>query len=100
MKEKLNVSFKMEDDYLPPLKTLATISFVILLCSMPLFALNGGIGEYVREYFGIIWHISMFFFINKLVTPIIISNTDSFKDVKVLAKGEVEEKAEMLRVEK
>ena len=65
MKEKLNVSFKMEDDYLPPLKTLATISFVILLCSMPLFALNGGIGEYVREYFGIIWHISMFFFINK-----------------------------------
>ena len=69
MKEKLNVSFKMEDDYLPPLKTLATISFVILLCSMPLFAFNGGIGEYVREYFGIIWHISMFFFINKLATP-------------------------------
>ena len=36
----------------------------------------------------------------RTVTPIIISNTDSFKDVKVLAKGEVEEKAEMLRVEK
>ena len=36
----------------------------------------------------------------KDTTPIIISNTDSFKDVKVLAKGEVEEKAEMLRVEK
>ena len=69
MKEKLNVSFKMEDDYLPPLKTLATISFVILLCSMPLFAFNSGIGEYVRKYFGIIWHISMFFFINKLATP-------------------------------
>ena len=25
MKEKLNVSFKMEDDYLPHIKTLATI---------------------------------------------------------------------------
>ena len=36
----------------------------------------------------------------RTVPPIIISNTDSFKDVKVLAKGEVEEKAEMLRVEK
>lgn len=36
----------------------------------------------------------------RTVTPIIISNTDAFKDVKVLAKGQIEEKAEMIRVEK
>lgn len=36
----------------------------------------------------------------KTVTPIIISNTDMFKDVKVLAKGKIEEKDEMIKVEK
>ena len=36
----------------------------------------------------------------KTVTPIIISNTDAYSDVKVLAKGDIDEKAEMLRVEK
>ena len=36
----------------------------------------------------------------RTVTPIIISNTDSFKDVKVLAKGEINEKAEMISVER
>ncbi|WP_455544242.1 glucose PTS transporter subunit IIA [Intestinibacter sp.] len=36
----------------------------------------------------------------RTVTPIIISNTDAFKDVKVLAKGQINEKAEILSVEK
>ena len=36
----------------------------------------------------------------KTVTPIIISNTDAYSDVKVLANGDIDEKAEMLRVEK
>lgn len=36
----------------------------------------------------------------KTVTPIIISNTDAYSDVKVLANGDIDENAEMLRVEK
>ncbi|MDY2737186.1 PTS transporter subunit IIABC [Intestinibacter sp.] len=36
----------------------------------------------------------------KTVTPIIISNTDAYSDVKVLANGDIDEKAEMLKVEK
>lgn len=36
----------------------------------------------------------------KTVTPIIISNTDAYSDVKVLANGDIDEKAEVLRVEK
>ena len=36
----------------------------------------------------------------RTVTPIIISNTDEFKNVKVLAKGEINEKAEMISVER
>ncbi|MGM9530798.1 glucose PTS transporter subunit IIA [Intestinibacter sp.] len=36
----------------------------------------------------------------KTVTPIIISNTDVYSDVKVLANGDIDENAEMLRVEK
>jgi len=36
----------------------------------------------------------------KTVTPIIISNTDAYSDVKVLANGDINEKAEVLRVEK
>lgn len=69
MKQKAAVWFKTEEDHLPPLKTLATIAFLLLILSMPLFAFSGGIGEYVREYFGIVWHFSMFFFICKLPAP-------------------------------
>lgn len=69
MKKFFYTIFKIENDSLPSLKTLSTISFVLLICSMPLFAFNGGIGEYVREYVGLIWHFSMFFFIFKLPTP-------------------------------
>ncbi len=36
----------------------------------------------------------------KTITPIIISNTDMYKDVIALANGEVEEKAEILKIEK
>lgn len=36
----------------------------------------------------------------RTVTPVIISNTDAYSDVKVLANGDVEEATEMLRVEK
>ncbi len=69
MSEKIKKWFKLEEDYLPPLKTLSVISFLLLICSAPLFAFSGGIGEYIREYVGLVWHFSMFFFINKLNTP-------------------------------
>lgn len=36
----------------------------------------------------------------RTVTPVIVSNTDTFKDVVVLANGDIDEKAEMLKVEK
>lgn len=58
-----------EKDYLPSLKKLSLISFVLLVCFSPLFIFKDGIGEYIREYTGLIWHISMFFFICKLNTP-------------------------------
>lgn len=61
--------FTPEADHLPPLKTLSTIGFALLVISMPFFAFTSGTGQYVREYLGLIWHISMFFFINKLPTP-------------------------------
>lgn len=69
MKEKLAVWFKPEQDHLPPLKTLAIIGFALLICSMPLFAFTDGLGQYIREYLGLVWHLSMFFFICKLQTP-------------------------------
>lgn len=69
MKRKMQSWFTIENDTLPPLRTLAVISFVLLLSSMWLFMFNGGIGEYIREYFGLIWHFSMFFLIIKLPTP-------------------------------
>lgn len=69
MKEKIVSWLKPESDHLPPLKTLTVIAFSLLVVSMPLFSFSGGIGEYVREYMGLIWHFSMFFFISKLPTP-------------------------------
>ena len=61
--------FKLEKDDLPPLKTLTMISFLLLVISTPFFAFHSGIGQYIREYLGLIWHLSMFFFIMKLQTP-------------------------------
>lgn len=61
--------FSLESDYLPPLETLARIGFGLLVISMPLFAFHGGSGEYLREYVGLIWHLVMFFFIQKLPIP-------------------------------
>lgn len=69
MKEKLSSCFKAEDDHLPPLKTLSVIAFALLVASTPFFAFNSGTGQYIREYLGLVWHLSMFFFINKLSTP-------------------------------
>lgn len=69
MKDKFALWFKPEEDHLPPLKTLTVIAFSLLVVSMPLFSFSGGIGEYIREYMGLIWHFSMFFFISKLPTP-------------------------------
>ena len=61
---------KMSKDCLPPLKTLSIISFMLFLCGAVLFPFeDGGIMTYIREYAGLLWHISMFFFINKLPTP-------------------------------
>lgn len=60
----------LEEDHLPSLKFLAIVSFVLLLCGAALFPFDdGGIMTYIREYEGLIWHLSMFFFINKLPTP-------------------------------
>lgn len=69
MKEKLSIWFKAEDDHLPPLKTLSIIGFALLIVSMPFFAFTSGTGQYIREYLGLVWHLSMFFFICKLPTP-------------------------------
>lgn len=66
---KIKEVFRPEADHLPPLKTLSVISFALLLVSTPLFAFTSGVGQYVREYVGLIWHLSMFFFICKLPTP-------------------------------
>lgn len=60
---------KLEDDYLPSLHILTLISFSLLVLSTPLFAFQDGIGQYIREYFGLFWHLSMYFFIMKLPTP-------------------------------
>lgn len=65
----LRSAFKLESDHLPSLKTLSIISFALLIISMPLFAFTSGVGQYVREYFGLVWHLSMFFFIWKLPVP-------------------------------
>lgn len=69
MKEKLARWFAPEEDHLPRLETLAVISFVLLLVSTPLFSFSEGLGQYIREYMGLFWHFSMFFFISKLPTP-------------------------------
>ena len=61
--------FKIEEDHLPSLHTLSIISFTLLIISTPLFIFTEGIGQYVREYLGLVWHLSMFFFINKLPAP-------------------------------
>ena len=68
MKEKLSSCFKAEDDHLPPLKTLSVIAFALLVASTPFFAFNSGTGQYIREYLGLVWHLSMFFLsINSLL---------------------------------
>lgn len=61
--------FELEKDHLPPLKTLAVTAFALLVFSTPFFAFTSGTGQYIREYLGLVWHLSMFFFINKLPTP-------------------------------
>ena len=66
---KIKKWFTPEGDHLPPLKTLAAIGFTLRVISMPFFAFTSGAGQYAREYLGLIWHLSMFFFINKLPTP-------------------------------
>ena len=61
---------KTNKDFLPSLKTLSVISFILFLCGAVLFPFeDGGIMTYIREYAGLFWHISMFFFISKLPTP-------------------------------
>ena len=62
-------AFALEADHLPPLKTLSIIAFALLIASTPLFAFTEGAGQYLREYLGLIWHLSMFFFICKLPAP-------------------------------
>lgn len=61
--------FHLESDGLPQLKTLSVVGFSLLLVSTPFFAFTSGTGQYIREYLGLVWHLSMFFFINKLPTP-------------------------------
>lgn len=68
-KFRKNKWFSLEEDYLPPLETLARLGFGLLVLSMPLFAFHGGSGEYLREYVGLVWHLVMFFLIQKLPTP-------------------------------
>ena len=65
----LKAAFTFEGDHLPPLKTLATVAFALLLVSAPFFAFTEGTGQYLREYLGLVWHLSMFFFICKLPCP-------------------------------
>jgi hypothetical protein len=60
---------KGAEDYLPSLRTVATIALVLMLIPLPLFVFKDGTGAYVREYLGILWHLSMFFLIAKLPTP-------------------------------
>lgn len=60
---------ELEEDHLPSMRILTMISFALLLVSTPFFAFNSGTGQYMREYLGLIWHLSMFFFIMKLPTP-------------------------------
>ncbi len=61
---------EIEQDHLPSLKFLSIVSFVLLLCGAVLFPFDdGGIMTYIREYEGLVWHISMYFFICKLPTP-------------------------------
>lgn len=67
--DRSKVLFRAEGDHLPPLKTLSLISFVLLVISTPFFAFTSGAGQYIREYLGLIWHLSMFFFICKLPVP-------------------------------
>lgn len=59
----------LEDDYLPSMRTVSWIAFSLLIVSTPFFAFTSGMGQYLREYLGLIWHLSMFFFINKLPVP-------------------------------
>lgn len=61
--------FRPEKDHLPPLKTLSALALTLLLVSMPFFAFTEGTGQYIREYLGLVWHLSMYFFICKLPVP-------------------------------
>lgn len=65
----LKKAFRLEQDHLPPLSTLAAISFSLLVLSTPFFAFTSGVGQYLREYLGLVWHLSMFFLIHKLPVP-------------------------------
>ena len=70
MNQNIKSWLAVEEDNLPSLKTLSFISFTFFLCGALLFPLDdGGTWTYIREYVGLIWHLSMFFFINKLGTP-------------------------------
>lgn len=62
-------AFTLEADHLPSLKTLSVIAFALLIASTPLFAFTEGPGQYLREYVGLVWHLSMYFFISKLPVP-------------------------------
>lgn len=67
---KRKMSFKAESDHLPTLKLLSKIAFILFLCGAVLFPFDdGGKWTYLREYVGLVWHLSMFFFISKLPTP-------------------------------
>lgn len=59
----------LEQDHLPSLKTLSRIAFALLVVSTPFFAFTDGAEQYIREYLGLIWHLSMYFFICKLPAP-------------------------------
>lgn len=69
MCQKANKWFCVENDHLPPLQTLSSIAFIILVCSFPTFAFTSGVGKYINECAGLLWHLSMYFFISKLPTP-------------------------------
>lgn len=60
---------KREEDNLPSLKTLSIVSFSLLLVSSPFLLFTSGVGQYIREYLGLVWHLAMFFFISKLQVP-------------------------------
>ena len=61
--------FGASEDYLPQYRSLGVVALCIMLVSLPLFAFKDGTGAYIREYWGIFWHLSMFLFISKLPTP-------------------------------